>query len=126
MSKANDETTDAAGDVFGRVFTLKPDLRQRDVALWNRAYIAYQPGRAALVDERQAALQAAIEAGWIESPPTRWEDVTDGATGKAARRHYFDGVIVDELTAAEVNYYGLLCSRHFDAALSVPKASPSR
>ena len=58
-----------AGDLdpFGRVWTLKGDLRQRDVAVWNRAYLNH-PYRAALADERQAALQAAIEAGWILSP----------------------------------------------------------
>jgi hypothetical protein len=66
-----------AGDLdpFGRVWTLKGDLRQRDVAVWNRAYLNH-PYRAALADERQAALQAAIEAGWILSPVCTYEDVT--------------------------------------------------
>lgn len=112
-------------DVFGRTFKLKQELLQRDVAAWNRAYIAH-PHRAALADERQASLQAAIVAGWILSPDVRFEDVTDGATGVTSRRYLFDGTPVDELTAAEVNYYGLLCTRHFDAAIAVPKPSSSQ
>ena len=87
-------------DPFGRVWTLKGDLRQRDVAVWNRAYLNH-PYRAALADERQAALQAAIEAGWILSPAVAYEDVT-AADGKTRRRYIFDGVEVDDMTAAEV------------------------
>ena len=108
-------------DPFGREWRLKQDLRQRDVALWNRAYLAH-PHRAALADERQAALQAAIEAGWILSPAVSYEDVTT-PDGKTRRRHLFDGVEVDDLTAAEVGYYGTLCNAHFEDATRLPKAS---
>jgi len=108
-------------DPFGRVWTLRGDLKQRDVALWNRAYLAH-PYRAALADERQAALQAAIEAGWILSPAVSYEDVTT-PDGKTRRRHLFDGVEVDDLTAAEVGYYGTLCNAHFEDATRIPKAS---
>ena len=108
-------------DPFGCVWTLRGDLKQRDVALWNRAYLAH-PYRAALADERQAALQAAIEAGWILSPAVSYEDVTT-PDGKTRRRHLFDGVEVDDLTAAEVGYYGTLCNAHFEDATRIPKAS---
>ena len=108
-------------DPFGRVWTLRGDLKQRDVALWNRAYLAH-PYRAALAAERQAALQAAIEAGWILSPAVSYEDVTT-PDGKTRRRHLFDGVEVDDLTAAEVGYYGTLCNAHFEDATRIPKAS---
>ena len=108
-------------DTFSRVWTLRGDLKQRDVALWNRAYLAH-PYRAALADERQAALQAAIEAGWILSPAVSYEDVTT-PDGKTRRRHLFDGVEVDDLTAAEVGYYGTLCNAHFEDSTRIPKAS---
>ena len=106
-------------DPFGRVWTLKSDLRQRDVAAWNRAYLNH-PYRLALADERQAALQAAIETGWILSPACSYEDVTtpDGVT---RRRYLFDGVEVDDLTAAEVVYYGTLCNAHFEDSTRIPK-----
>ena len=117
-------TNEGAAVIFGRAFELKIDMRQRDVAAWNRAYIGYG-NRAALADERQAALQAAIEAGWIESPATYYEDiVTDGM--KPKRRYYFDGVLVDDLTPAEVNYYGSLCSAQFDRLMSIPKRTSSQ
>jgi len=117
------KTTADDGDLdpFGRVWRLKDDLRQRDVAEWNRPYIAY-PYRDALADERQAALQAAIEAGWILSPATTYEDVTT-ADGKTRRRYLFDGVEVDEMLAAEVAYYGRLVLAHFEDATRIPKAS---
>ena len=110
-------------DVFGRTFELKADLRQRDVAAWNRAYIGHT-NRASLADERQAALEAGIEAGWVLSPPCRYEDVI--SDGKQVRRYFFDGVEVGDLLPAEVNFYGLRCSRHFDAAMAVPKATSSQ
>lgn len=113
--------TDKARDPFGREWQLKGDLRQRDVAAWNRPYIAY-PYRAALADERQAALQAAIEAGWILSPPCSWEDVTT-ADGKTRRRYLFDGVEVDDLLPSEVAYYGTLVLAHFEDATRIPKLS---
>lgn len=111
-------------DPFGRNFELKDDLRQRDVAAWNRAYVVYDTGKGT-ADERAACLQAAIEAGWIESPTTRYEDVID-QDGRKERRFYFDGVLLDDLLASEVNYYGLLCSYRFKSLMSVPKASSSQ
>ena len=131
MTDETEERDDGAAagplvDVFGRVFRLKGDMRQRDVAAWNRAYAGYDFGpRVARADERQAALQAAIEANWIESPPVLYEQVIDMTNGAVSKRHVFDGVPVDALTAAEVNYYGLLCSREFDRLMAVPKASSS-
>lgn len=122
MPKTDNATNDGP-DVFGRVFTLRQDLRQRDVAAWNRAYVGSD--LKALADERQAALQAAIVAGWIESPVTSYEDVTEGATGVKRRRYLFDDVEVGDMLAAEVNYYGMLCARHFDALMAVPKVSSS-
>jgi len=113
-----------APDVFGRVFTLRDDLRQRDVATWNRAYLEHTP-RVALADERQAALEAAMVAGWIITPECRYEDVIDGATGQKSRRFYFDGVEVGDLLASEVAYYGMLCSKRFDDAVAIPKLSSS-
>ena len=115
--------TEKRGDLFGRAFRLKAvdDLRQRDVVAWNRAYLGY-PHKTALADERQACLQAAIEAEWILEPVTSYEDVTDPKTGKTARRHYFDGVQVDDMRANEVSHYGRLCNDLFNAAMSPPKA----
>lgn len=114
-------------DVFGRVFRLKDDLRQRDVATWNRVY--NQRGatgvRTPVAVERQAALEAAIEAGWILEPATAAEAVVDMKTGQESRRYTFDGVPVDDMAPAQVNYYGTLCSRMFDAVMAIPKGSPS-
>lgn len=120
----SDNETKSGADVFGRVFTLKDDLRQRDVAAWNRSFIAQGAGgmNTATAVERQASLQAAIEAGWILSPDTRHEQVIS-PEGKIEKRYYFDGVAVDDMKPAEVNYYGRLCSRAFDAVMAIPKAS---
>lgn len=43
MSNKTGAATDR--DVFGRVWTLKGDLRQRDVAAWNRAILTTQTER---------------------------------------------------------------------------------
>lgn len=126
MTKGKEQVQDAADlDLFGRVFELREDLRQRDVAAWNRAYVRLDQGKGT-ADERQACLQAAIEAGWILSPATRYEDVIDPADGRKERRWFFDGTLVDDMLAAEVNYYGLLCSYHFKSLMAVPKASSSQ
>lgn len=111
-------------DPFGRVFELKDDLRQRDVATWNRAYVGGP--RAGTAEERQTAMAAAIEAGWIVQPAVYWEDVVDGTTGRKTRRHYFDGQELGDLLAAEVFYYGDRISRHFQDTVAVPKVSSSQ
>lgn len=108
-------------DPFGREWRLKQDLRQRDVTAWNRPFIEHVH-RAALSDERQAALESAIVAGWIESPPCTYEDVTT-PEGKTRRRYLFDGVEVDDLLPSEVAYYGMLCLGHFEDATRIPKGS---
>lgn len=121
MSKSQEQ------DAFGRVFRLKDDLRQRDVVAWNRVYAARGAGglRAPFAVERQAALEAAIEAGWIVEPECRAEEVTDLSTGVVSKRYVFDGVLVDDLRPAEVNSYGGACSRLFDALMAIPKVSSS-
>ena len=116
-------------DVFGRVFQLKApnDIKQRDAAAWNRAFMSFgnSAERLATAVERQASLQAAIEAGWIVSPACRVEQVVDMQSGVESRRYTFDGVAVDDMRPSEVNYYGKLCSRAFDAVMAVPKATSS-
>ena len=77
--------------------------------------------RAARAKEGRPALQRAIEGGRILSPAVSYEDVTT-PDGKTRRRHLFDGVEVDDLTAAEVGYYGTLCNAHFEDATRIPKA----
>ena len=115
---------DGKRDVFGRLFELRDDMKQRDVAAWNRVYV--NGPRTATAEERQTALAAAIEAGWIVQPASRWEDVTDGDTGRKTRRYFFDGVEIGDMMAAEVFYYGNLCMRHFQEIIAVPKDSSSR
>ncbi len=124
MADKKAKVDDDAADTFGRVFEIKGDLRQRDVAAWNRAYVTLDTGKGT-ADERQACLQAAIEARWILAPETRYEDVIDQDGGKT-RRFYFDGVQVDDMLAAEVNYYGSLCSYEFQRLMRVPKALSSQ
>lgn len=125
---SDEQATNGDGpDAFGRVFTLKDDLRQRDVATWNRIYSQRGAAgvRTPLAVERQAALEGAIGAGWIVSPPTAAEVVVDMKTGAESQRYTFDGVPVDELRPAEVNYYGGLCSRLYDRLMAIPKGSSS-
>lgn len=112
-------------DVFGRVFRLQEDIRQRDVAAWNRVYASRGAGgvRAPFAVERQAALEAGIEAGWILAPTCHAEEVVDLATGAVSKRYIFDGVTVDDMLPAEVNHYGGLCSRKFDALMAIPKVT---
>jgi hypothetical protein len=50
-----------------------------------------------------------------------YEDVT-AADGASRRRYIFDGVEVDDMTAAEVAYYGTLCNAHFEDSTRIPKA----
>jgi hypothetical protein len=121
----DEQTTEADKlDVFGRVFTLKDDLRQRDVAAWNRVFVEQTRGTVATAVERQASLQGAIEAGWILSPETRHEQVVTAA-GTLEKRYYFDGVLVDDMPPAQVNYYGRICSRLYDTLMAIPKGSSS-
>ena len=125
----SDSTNDNEPDVFGRVFRLKApnDIKQRDAAAWNRAFMSFgnSAERMATAVERQASLQAAIEAGWILSPECRVEQVIDMQSGGESKRYLFDGVAVDDMRPSEVNYYGRLCSRAFDAVMAVPKATSS-
>lgn len=125
MADKSDSKSGAA-DVFGRVFRLKGagDIKQRDAVAWNRAYLTHGV-RVAMADERQAALEAAIVAGWIEEPATRYEDVTDPEKNETARRHYLGDALVDDMTPAEVSYYGMLCSKLFDEVMSIPKPTSS-
>lgn len=94
------------------------DLRQRDVVAWNNAYLA-RGLRQSMAAERQASLEAAIEAGWIVNPETRYEDVTT-PDGKTERRYYFNGVQVDDMRAYEVAYYGQRCNLLFEETMNVP------
>ena len=114
-------------DVFGRVFRLKTDIRQGSVAAWNRVYAARGANgvRAPFAVERQAALEAGIEAGWILEPECHAEEVTDITTGVMSKRYVFDGVLVADMLAAEVNHYGGQCSRLFDRLMAIPKATSS-
>lgn len=119
------KTNGTGPDVFGRVFTLKDDLRQRDVTVWNRAFLESSPpgSSTALTDEWQAALEAAIVAGWIVTPECRYEDVIDGATGQKSRRFFFDGVDIEDMKPAEVRLYGRACNDAFNQAIAIPKPS---
>jgi hypothetical protein len=105
-------------DPFGRTLVLRDGLLQEDVAAWARAYV--QMPRVGLPEQCQAALQAAIVAGWIESPETSAQRLEDIATGKAETVYLFDGVDVRKLTAAEVKHYGLMMDAHYTALTTVP------
>lgn len=120
---SDDTERDDELDVFGRVFTLKTDLRQRDVAAWNRVFVEQTRGTMAAAVERQASLQGAIEAGWVLAPETRVEQVVVGMS--IEKRYYFDGMAVDDMPPAQVNYYGRICSRLYDTLMAIPKASSS-
>lgn len=105
-------------DRFGRVFRLKADLRQKHFAEWNAAYM--QMPRVGIAQQRQAALQAAIVAGWIESPETAVKREADLATGAETTRYLFDGTEVGELKGAECNYYGKICDDRFEEEYALP------
>jgi hypothetical protein len=105
-------------DPFGREFRIKNDLRQRHVAEWNAAYI--RMSRVGIAEQLQAALQAAIVAGWIETPETRVVKEVDLASGDELVRYSFDGVDIGELKAAEVFYYGRLCDERYTAEVEIP------
>ena len=105
-------------DRFGRVFRLKAELRQKHFAEWNAAYM--QMPRVGIAQQRQAALQAAIVAGWIERPETAAKREVDLVTGAETTRYLFDGVEVGEMRGAEVNHYGKLCDDVFEAEYALP------
>lgn len=105
-------------DRFGRVFKIKDDLRQKHYAEWNGVYL--QMPRLGVAQVRQAALQASIVAGWIESPETRVEKTIDLGTGKETTRYWFDGVEVGELRGTEVSYYGQILDALFDEEYAIP------
>jgi hypothetical protein len=74
------------------------------------------------VSRRTSSGVASGYRGGLDSlPAVAYEDVT-AADGKTRRRYIFDGVEVDDMTAAEVAYYGTLCNAHFEDSTRIPKA----
>lgn len=112
----------AKKDVFGRVVVWRDDLLQGDVAAWNRAYV--QMPRVGVAEQRQAALQAAIVAGWILEPACEATQQTD-MNGKARTVYTFDGVAIDQMTAAEVMHYGGVADALYVKLTTVPDAKNS-
>lgn len=109
----------AKKDPFGRVVVWRDGLLQEDVAAWNRAYI--QMPRVGLAEQRQAALQASIVAGWIVEPACEATQQTD-LNGKAKTVYTFDGTDVNKMTAAEVLYYGTQADELYVELTTVPAA----
>ena len=105
-------------DRFGRVWRLKGDLLQEDVEKWNRAYVRLQP--VGISEQRGAQLKAGIVAGWIESPATKVEQVTDLETGRTRMVYLFDGVEVGKMSPREVAWYGRQCEVAFAEATQIP------
>lgn len=105
-------------DRFGRVWRLRSDLLQEDVEKWNRAYVRLQP--VGISEQRGAQLKAAIVAGWIESPPTAVEQMSDVDTGRTRTVYTFDGVEVGKMPPREVAWYGRQCERAFADATQIP------
>ena len=114
--------SDTDDDPFGRApLRLKADIRQKQAVEWNIAYLRMRGAERALLWLRQCALQASIEAGWIEEPQTRILQETDPET-KVTRTFYeFDGTAVDDMLPAEVAYYGELCDRYYNTLVAIPK-----
>lgn len=107
------------GDPFGREVKLRAPLVQRDVAAWTRAYV--QLPRVGAPEQWQAALAAGIVAGWFETPATSAIQQTDMATGATKMVYTFDGVDIEEMTAAEVRYYGTMMDAEYTRLTTVPK-----
>lgn len=104
-------------DRFGRIWRLRRDLLQEDVEKWNRAYVRLQP--VGISEQRGGQLKAAIVAGWIESPETRVEQVTD-LEGRMRLVYLFDGVEVGKMQPREVAWYGRQCELAFAEATQIP------
>lgn len=107
-------------------FTLKNDLREKDVIALEKAAVAIPHVLISATNSYvEAYLCAAIEAGWIEAPEVRFEEVKrKGENGRSIteKRYYYDGKDVGEMHPGAVRWLGQEVISRYSEATTVPLA----
>jgi len=107
-------------------FTIKADLREKDVVALERAAAAIPHIILSATNSyNEAYLCAAIEAGWIEAPETRFEEVVSkGENGRktTTKRYTYGGKEVGDLHPGAVRWLGQEVIARYNEAISVPLA----
>jgi len=106
-------------------FTIKADLREKDVVALEKASTAIPhiilAGTNSYVE---AYLCAAIEAGWIEAPETRFEEVTLKKDGRKVtqKRYFYADKDVSDMHPGAVRWLGEQVIGRYNEVTAVPLA----
>lgn len=96
-------------------YQLKEDLRQKDLEAWNAAFMLLP--RLGTAGQHGAAVRAAIAAGWIVEPTTRYA----GAQNGTGPQYLLDGVDVGDMHPAHVFQLGEAIDRLYQELTTIPK-----
>lgn len=124
MAKAKETAADGLHD-WQRAFKIKPDLREADVVALERSAAAIPHIILSATNSyREAYLAAAIEAGWIESPDTKWEEVRRKEDGREVveKRYYYDGRELSTMHPGAVRWLGGQVIIKYNEVTAVPLA----
>ena len=95
-------------------FVLKKDLVELDIENLER-HLLKMP-RIALENTRMASkLKAAIEAGWVEEPPTEVGEF------ESKPRYFYKEQNVDDMHAGAVRWLGDMVDKAYQSATEIPK-----
>jgi hypothetical protein len=106
-------------------FTIKADLREKDVVALERAAAAIPHIILSATNSyNEAYLCAAIEAGWIEAPETKFEEVKRKENGRAIteKRYYYGDKEVGDIHPGAVRWLGQEVIGRYNEVTAVPLA----
>lgn len=125
-AQANGVTAETELHPWQQEFAIKADLREKDVVALEKAAAAIPHIiMSATNSYNEAYLCAAIEAGWIEAPETRFEEVVSkGENGRktTTKRYYYGDKDVGDLHPGAVRWLGQEVIGRYNEVISVPLA----
>ena len=125
-AQANGESAALGLHPWQQEFVLKADLLERDVVALEKATVAIPHVILSATNSfAEAYLCAAIEAGWIESPEVRFEEVASkGKDGRktTTKRYYYADKEVGEMHPGAVRWLGQEVIGRYNEVTAVPLA----